>query len=219
MSEQKYALTQNELDAFLQIGKVLEFDAGGVLFYEGETSEAFFIVVEGLVKGGRFDGGKERIYHFFFPNTMVGEVSYLEGANYPLTAVFATKGRAVAVTREALKSSKLDPKTLNNAFLKSIVGKVRHLQNGINQIASKNCKLKIATFALEHAEWLEWIQIKEAAAVLNITRESASRAVSFFIKNGMLEKTGFKIRIKDKKALSDFANGEKRDNNHAVLPL
>lgn len=200
----------------MQIGRIKEFDAGGVLFYENEEANSLFIVLDGLVKGGRFEYGKEKVYHFFFLHTMVGEVSFLEGRSYPLTAVFATKGRALIVSKEALEGSAIPKDTLNAAFQKSIIGKVRYLQNSIDKIASKDCRIKTAMFLLEHEVWLAHIQIKEAAAVLNVSRESVSRALSFFIKHQAVSKKGNKITVTNASFLSQFINGFQCDKNHAV---
>lgn len=186
------------------------------MFYENERADSFFIVLDGLVKGGRFEGEKERVYHFFFPNTLVGEVSFLEGLTYPLTAVFATKGRALVVGKEALDNSRIHSETLNRTFLKSIIGKVRHLQNSIDKIASKDCRIKTAMFLLEHQMWLEYIQIKEAAAVLNISRESVSRAIGFFIREGAITKNNNTIKITNIDFLSRFAKGFRCDKSHTV---
>lgn len=213
----RYKLADEEINTFVKLGTTREFDAGGVLFYEGSPSDVFFIIIEGLAKGGKFDGQKERVYHFFFPKMMVGEVSYLEGIDYPLTAVFVTRGKAIIIKREILENYQSPQQLFAKVFQKSIIGKVRYLQNSINRLASKDCKLKIAIFLLEHIEWLEHIQIKEIGSVLNITRESASRGIGFFVKSKILSKDGHKIKIIDINLLKEFVNSKECDKNHTEL--
>lgn len=191
----RYILTTEEIDKFILIGKIKEYDEGAVLFYEKTHADFFYIIIEGLVKGGRFDGNKERVFHFFFPYMMVGEVSFREQNSYPLTAVFVTKGKVLLINREMMHHASYSSSDIDDIFIRSIIGKVRYLQNSINIIASSNAKLKTAIFLIEHQFWLSDISIKEMASVLNSTRETISRSISFFIQMNALVKMGSKIKI------------------------
>lgn len=191
----RYILTTEEIDKFILMGKIKEYDEGAVLFYEKTPADFFYIILEGLVKGGRFEGNKERIFHFFFPSMMVGEVSFREQNQYPLSAVFVTKGKVILINREAMHHASYTSSVIDDIFIRSIIGKVRYLQNSINIIASSNAKLKTAIFLLEHQYWLSNISIKEMASVLNSTRETISRSISFFIQINALKKMGSKIKI------------------------
>lgn len=193
----RYILTTEEIDKFILIGKIKEYEEGAVLFYENMSADFFYIILEGFVKGGFFGGNKERVFHFFFPSMMVGEVSFREKNKYPLTAVFVTKGKALLVTRKAMNYASYNSSVIDDIFIRSIIGKVRYLQNSINMMATSDSKLKTAMFLVEHQYWLSNISIKEIGSVLNTTRETISRSIAFFIQMRALKKIGNKMEIID----------------------
>lgn len=205
----RYMLTPDEINIFSSMGKTKEYDAGAILFYEDTVADNFYIILDGLVKGGRFGLGKENIFHFFLPKMMVGEVSFREECNYPLTTIFVTKGKVLLVNREAIYNTKQNISDFDTIFIRSIIGKVRYLQNSINTIASADAKVRTAIFLLEHRYWISNISIKEIASVLNTTRETVSRSIAYFIREKALSKVGNKIEIIDSKILALYISNTK----------
>lgn len=202
----RYFLTQEEIENFSLISKVKEYEKGAVLFYENTPATAFYIILEGLVKGGRFEESSERLFHFFFPFMMVGEVSFREEEDYPLSTFFVTKGKALLVTKEAIKTAHSNSLKIEELFIRSIIGKVRYLQKSVNVNSISDTKLKTALFLVEHQEWLSKISIKEIASVLNTSRETISRNISYFIRIGTLKKVGNRIEIIDLTQLQEYEN-------------
>lgn len=201
----RYTLTEEEILKFHSMGTIKEYDAGAILFYENTEAHHFYILLEGLVKGGRFEGKKENIFHFFFPFMMVGEVSFVEQKHYPLTTIFVTKAKVLVLNKNALLAEK-NIAYFNSIFMRSIIGKVRYLQNSINTLASTDAKMKVAVFISEHRLWISHISIKEMATVLNLTRETVSRSISFFIQQKALRKNGKKIELVNVKHIENYMN-------------
>ena len=201
----RYTLTQEEILKFHSIGTIKEYDAGAIVFYENTEAHHFYILLDGLVKGGRFEGRKENIFHFFFPFMLVGEVSFVGQKYYSLTTVFVTKGKALVLNKNTLLSGK-NISYFNSIFMRSIIGKVRYLQNSINTLASTDAKMKVAVFISEHSLWISHISIKEMATVLNLTRETVSRSIAFFIQQEALGKNGKKIEIVNIKYIENYIN-------------
>lgn len=209
-----YKLSHDEIIKFQNIGIMKHFQAGGILFYENDSADTFYIILEGLVKGGRFEPKREKIYHYFFPSTMIGEVSFLESGTYPLSSKFVTKGTVICITKTALAQYEDFNNSLIVIFQKAIIGKVRDLQNSLNIITSVNYRVRTAIFLLEHKNWLSYISITEMASVLNLTRESSSRAISFFVQAQYVKKIKNKLIIIDENSLREYIKQQECDINH-----
>ncbi|XPV69103.1 MAG: Crp/Fnr family transcriptional regulator [Halarcobacter sp.] len=204
-------LSNDEIESFKKIGQIKNFDANGILFYENDIADNFYVILSGLVKGGIFENKKEKIFHYFFPNMLVGEISYLEKSNYPLSAMFVTSGEVIVVNKNLLKNSNFSEIQLNQIFQKAMISKVRFLQRSIKTIASVNIKVRCAIFLLEHKNYLQYISMKEMGSVLNTTRESVSRAIGFFIEQKAIKKDKNQIKILDEKFLEKFVKKQEND--------
>lgn len=207
----KFELSDEEIETFKKIGRIKDLDAGGILFYEDEKADNVYIILSGLVKGGIFENKREKIFHYFFPKMFVGEISFLEKKNYALSAKFVTNGKILVVSRVSLNNFSLSKDELNKIFQRAMISKARFLQKSIRIMTSVNTKVKCAIFLLEYREFLEYISITEMASVLNTTRESISRAISFLIKQKAIKKDKNKITILNEEFLRVFIKAQEND--------
>ncbi len=208
-----FELTNGEIESFKKIGQIKSYDMDGILFYENEKANNFYIILSGLVKGGIFENKKEKIFHYFFPKMFIGEISFLEEKNYALSAKFVTSGKAVVISRTSLNNSIFSKDELNSIFQRAMISKVRFLQRSISTITSINTKVKCAIFLLEHKNYLQYISIKEMASVLNTSRESASRAISFFVEQKAIIKNKNEIKIINEEFLETFVGIQENDTS------
>lgn len=199
-----FELTQKEIDMFQKIGQTKTYDEGAILFYEQDVAHSFYIILSGFVKGGIFENKKEKLFHYFFPNMLIGEISFLEQKNYALSAKFVTAGKAIVISKASLENSNFSKEELNKIFQRAMISKVRFLQRSINTITSINGKVKCAIFLLEHQHYMQFISINEMSSILNTTRESVSRALRFFIECKAIKKDKNTIYITNALFLENF---------------
>lgn len=206
-----FELTNEEIELFKRIGQIKNYDEDAILFYENEKANNFYIILSGFVKGGIFENKREKIFHYFFPKMFIGEISFLEEKNYALSAKFVTTGKAVVISRTSLNNSNFSKDELNKIFQRAMISKVRFLQRTISTITSVNTKVKCAMFLLEHKTYLQYISITEMSTLLNTTRESVSRAISFFIEYKAIKKNKNEIIILNEEFLETFIKFQEND--------
>jgi len=66
-------------------------------------------------------------------------------------------------------------------------------------------------FLLEHKTYLQYISITEMSSLLNTTRESVSRAISFFIEYKAIKKNKNEIIILNEEFLETFIKFQEND--------
>jgi CRP/FNR family transcriptional regulator len=178
-----------------------EFDKGDVLFYEGEEPENLFILTEGIVRVYKTDfKGHEITLHHFYPVSLIAELANFEKMNYPATAEFETKGKVVAINFDMFEKELLKNPNLSYEILKSLLHKIKVLDNVIVQNLMMDAVSRVAKFIYEHEDLFMTLKHNKIASVLNITPETLSRVLKKFRENQVLakDKSGYKILDREK---------------------
>jgi signal transduction histidine kinase len=133
------ALQQNRLFAGLPADMVselgahmalLRFDAGDIIFEEGEPGDCLYLVVEGSVRISKLGrGGNQETLNFINPGNFFGEMALIDGQPRSAQASAAAPtvlGQVDAAAFERILENA--PRTLHMNFLRSVVERLR----GIN---------------------------------------------------------------------------------------
>jgi signal transduction histidine kinase len=133
------ALQQNRLFAGLPADMVselgahmalLRFDAGDIIFEEGEPGDCLYLVVEGSVRISKLGrGGHQETLNFINPGNFFGEMALIDGQPRSAQASAAAPtilGQVDAAAFERILENA--PRTLHMNFLRSVVERLR----GIN---------------------------------------------------------------------------------------
>ena len=110
---------------------LLRYDAGDVIFNEGETGDCLYLVCEGAIcisKMGR--GGKQETLGFIHPGNFFGEMALIDGQprSAQATAVETTVlGRVDHASFERIVA--IAPRDLHMNFLRSVVERLRGLNS------------------------------------------------------------------------------------------
>jgi len=87
-----------------ELGKIAEervYEKGDMIFYEGENSTGFYMLLAGLIKIYKLSmEGKEQILQFIKPNETFGEVVVFSGKAFPAHAEAAEKSRVLLFSRK-----------------------------------------------------------------------------------------------------------------------
>jgi len=186
------------LDSFQYQGSKHTYDVGGLLFLEGEMSEAVWMLVQGVARGYCGDP-HSGLLHFFFAPTLIGEVSCLEGTPYPLSIQAETEIEVIRIPKERFLASLSGE---DGWLIASLIEKVRSLQNARRFSSAQNSRLRLARFLLACDGIPESMRHKDIAALLSITPETLSRTLKVFEVQGLIKREGRRVYSVNQAALT-----------------
>ncbi len=181
------------------------FQKGDLLFYEGEEPKNLYILTEGIVRVYKTDlKGHEITLHHFYPVSMIAELANFEKVNYPATAEFETDGKVIAVDFNMLEKEILKNPQLTYEIMKSLLYKIKILDNVIVQNLMMDAVSRVAKFIYEHEDLFTTLKHNKIASVLNITPETLSRVLKKFRDKGVLVKEKGTYKILDREKLKRY---------------
>lgn len=178
-----------------------EFKKGDILFYEGEEPENLYILTEGIVRVYKANfKGQEITLHHFHPVSLIAELANFERLNYPATAEFETDGKVLAINFDMFEKEILKNPALSYELLKSLLYKIKILDNVIVQNLMMDAVSRVAKFIYEHEDLFLTLKHNKIASVLNITPETLSRILKKFREQNILvkDRRGYKIVDREK---------------------
>jgi CRP/FNR family transcriptional regulator, cyclic AMP receptor protein len=193
------------------------FQAGEVIFHQGDPGDTLYILQTGRVKVtvlGR--EGEEAVLRVFGPGDCFGELALIDGA--PRSATIETLEPATAVVlrrADFLELLRLHPEA-NERLLITLTGKLRRLTDDFADLAFLGLEERLAKKLLELAEQYgrqrgTLLQIElpinqeELAAMIGSTRSSVNRALGWLEDEGSIRRVGRRIAITDESRLRSLA--------------
>ncbi|MBW1659978.1 MAG: Crp/Fnr family transcriptional regulator [Deltaproteobacteria bacterium] len=193
------------------------FGKGEMIFYEGDESLGFYLLISGLIKIYKLSPeGKEQILQFIRPNETFGEVVVFSGKAFPANAEavkgshvllfprkdflnFIHRNPDVALTMLAILSERLRRFTLQveNLSLKEVPGRLATYFLYLSREEGKG-----ETFTLE-------ISKGQLASLLGTIPETLSRILSRMKDQRIIEVDGNHIRLLDFSRLISLSEGDK----------
>ncbi len=182
-----------------------EFKKGDLLFYEGEEPEYLYILTEGVVRVFKTDfKGHEITLHHFYPVSLIAELANFDRINYPASAEFETDGKVLAINFDMFENELLKNPTLSYEILKSLLYKIKILDNVIVQNLMMDAVSRVAKFIYEHEDLFNELKHNKIASVLNITPETLSRVLKKFRDQGILLKEKSHYKVVDREKLRKY---------------
>ncbi len=200
-------LDENEIKKVAEIGINRKFSKNGIVFLEEEEGAALFIIISGKVKIVRTDDdGGEVILSILGSGDFFGEIAILDGLPRSATVVSIDNSElfmihrrgflqvvekapqvAISLLRELTRRLRKADEQIKSLSLKDAVGRVA---NVILQLADDSGKIKkgqviIPDFPLQ----------QDLANMAGTSRETISRTIHQFIREGLLEQRGNSLII------------------------
>lgn len=211
-------LPEDQLRDLASIATAKSFNRGETIFSEGEPGNGFYVTETGRVKIFKLSPeGKEQILHLFGPGEPFGEVPVFEGRNFPAHAVALESSRMVFFPRSAfIALIKRNPSLALN-MLAVLSRRLRRFTALVDDLSLKEVPGRLAAHLLflsrssEGSDVLE-LEISKSllAAMLGTIPETLSRILTKMVKQELIESDGPRIRILDRGALSELAEGLRR---------
>lgn len=183
-------------------GKEVPLEKGKTLFFEGDTGQSFFILLEGSIKLFRTsEDGKEIIVRILTGGEIFGEVVLFVNDNYPVSAIALESSSLFSISTTDFHKL-MEDESFRNEFISVIMKKQRYLSNRIHYLSAYDVEDRFFKFLIENYGRQETYTInlskKDLASAIGTIPETFSRLISRLKKRGIIhwEK---KVLVLDKK--------------------
>jgi len=205
------SLNEDELAELSRLAIERNFKLDEFVFWEGDASNYFYIVVEGRVKIVKYSSsGKEFIIAFFGPGEMFGEVAVFEGKPYPASAQAVADTRVLVIKKDDFLSFLATRPQVALEIINVLGGRLRDAQGRLKDLAGERVEQRIAmTLLMLSAKLGPTLPFtrQEIANMAGTTTETAIRVTSQLKERGIIRSVRGKIIILDETKLRLLSEG------------
>lgn len=204
------------------LGSILierEFARGENIFSEGSEPVGFYIIIKGRVKVFKLSAeGKEQILHIAVSKELLGAVSAFSGNPYPAYADAMEKTRVFFFPRkEFLELIQREPSVVMN-MMANLSTRLQHFTRMIDDLSLKEVPGRLAAYLLylcKQSSCSDTVEIDiskgQLASLLGTIPETLSRILRRMSEKGILEVSGRRIKLLNKRVLNEIVRGEKTE--------
>lgn len=209
------ALNKDELLKIADCKTSYTVKKGDVIFEEGESLDGLFCIKDGVCKLTKLSSnGKDQIVKLATHGELLGQRSLISEEPTNLGAVALEDMQVCFIPKSQIMSFFNDNNKFSLNMMKGVCHDLKEADNVLVNLAQKSVKERLAsallylhdTFGVNEDDSLK-IQLSrdEISSIIGTATESCIRLLSDFNKSGLIEITGKKIILKDKKALKKLA--------------
>lgn len=201
------SLDSSDLNKINEITIERHFRKGSIIFMEGDPGEAFFFIKSGKVKIFKITpDGRELIFAILSEGDVFAEVTLFNDINYPASAEILEDASLGMIKNKDLEALIGDHSELALPIIKVLSRKLFNSQQKVKELALGDTYMRTAQTLIKLAEAHgkvtdEGIEVKldisrqELANMIGTARETVSRALSQFKKEGSIDISGKKIIV------------------------
>ena len=192
------------------------FDAGQVIYIEGEPADVFYLQERGWIKATRMSReGREQAMLFLESGEIFGDIAMFSGTTYPGTVTALEAVDAWAIRSKEFLMVTEQSTELAMAIIRHLSGRVLHYIGMVEDLSLRNVESRLAITLLQHAEAIEgqllvprrqWTTFDEMAVRLGTVRDVLSRALKTLETEGLLRVEKQAIVVLDPKGLAERGN-------------
>ncbi|MAO63754.1 MAG: cAMP-binding protein [Balneola sp.] len=202
-------LKQDELDQIVKRFSANHYQAGDEIYYQGEPARYLRVVVEGAVKLLEYtEEGKDVVLDILNPGSYFGSLKLLGSDVYTESAVAQSGSCILSIGLKDFREILQGFPSVGIAILDTSAEKLRSSQEHIKQLTTEPVETRIANILLtlsekfgENKEEGTLIQLpfsrKDLADMAGTTTESASRVMSNFQKEGIIDTGRQWVEVED----------------------
>ncbi|MDI6615519.1 MAG: Crp/Fnr family transcriptional regulator [Syntrophaceae bacterium] len=210
-------LSEEHLEEIEKIALEKRYDRGEVIFFDGDDGNGFYLVGEGSVSVYKLSPeGKEQILHILGAGESIGAVPVFSGQSFPANARALSKSRLLFFPREQFIDLIANRPSLTLNLLALLAARLREFTIQVENLSLKEIPARLASYMLYLSKEQgngDVIQLNisklQLAGLLGTGPESLSRALASMKSRGLVEEEGGAIRLLDRAALEELAEGGK----------
>lgn len=205
-----------ELAALAEAVIIARYRKNQVLFVEGEPSHSLYFICSGRVKVYRISSdGREQILHLLGDGDPIAVVPFFDGGTYPANAeVLADAEIAFVRFEDFERIARANPSILLR-MLRVLAQRLRRAQDEIASLAMKSVAGRLAARLLDLAgrhgkpgpDGVEvdlQLSRQELGNLIGASRETTTRLLQQFQREGVIRIDGSRVTILDPRALRSW---------------
>ncbi len=204
-------LDDAELKELSALSQERRFVADEMVFWEGDSSDWFYLVADGNIKVTKLaSGGKEIILSFFGPGEMFGEVAVFENKAYPASAQAITDTHLIGIKKSDFLAFLLRHPDVSLKIISILSGRLRDSQSRLRDLAGERVEQRLARMLLMLSARLGTtlpFTRQELSDMSGTTTETTIRILSQWKDRGITSSVRGKILISDEGKLKQIAEG------------
>jgi CRP-like cAMP-binding protein/CheY-like chemotaxis protein len=202
-----------ELKTLIAGRKIRQIKKKQVLYYEGDTPQGVYLVLEGSVKTIKIaDDGRELMTGLYKPEDYIGMNAVLLNEPFNETAE-AMEDAAICMLPREMVSSLLDRyPDIGRQFLKILSNNIKEKEEQLLELAYNSVRKRLAQVLVRlnkqsgDDELNFKISREELATMAGMATETVSRTLTDFKDEGLIEKKGSSIHILSLNKLAKMKN-------------
>jgi CRP/FNR family transcriptional regulator, cyclic AMP receptor protein len=210
------ALPDDDLKAIARLLRARRFTKRSILMYEGDSSDALYIIKEGSVAVTRLSSeGKETVLSILKEGDVLGEMGVLDEAPRSATVTLLRGGVVLVLQRDDFLSLLASRPALGRAIISTLVARLRATNQATQARAHLNVKARIADLLLmlgdsfgQATEKGTRIHIKlthqQLANMVGTTRETMNRTLTEFWDAKLIDMSGTHVVISNPLGLAEI---------------
>lgn len=206
-------LDEATLKALARVAVRRRYDAGQMIFVEGEPCSGLFIVERGRVKIFKLSpGGREQILHIFGAGEGFNDVAVLDGGPNPVNVMALEPTSVLVIDRPSMVDLLERYPALSRAVIENLANRARHLVSLVEDLSLRTVVGRLAKLLLEQASgevdlerFPQGLTHAQMAARLGTVREVITRSLHKLEDEGIIKIERHRITILDREALEDKA--------------
>jgi len=209
-------LPPETLERIAKVALPCHFDAGQVIYIEGEPAEKIYLLEQGWVKATRISqDGREQAMMFFTVGEIFGDIAVFTEKEYPGTVVALEDVDLWVIPASEFMALAEQDNVLAMAIIRRLSDRVLHYIGLVEDLSLRNVEARLANTLLQHAETCDgqlvvprrlWTTFDEMAVRLGTVRDVLSRALKTLEAEGLLKVEKQKIIIQDPQGLAVRGN-------------
>ncbi|SMC94840.1 response regulator [Pedobacter nyackensis] len=201
-----------ELKALIADRKIRHIKKKQVLYYEGDTPQGLYLVVEGSIKTIKLAAdGRQFITGLYNPDDYIGLDALLLDEDFTETAEAVEDTSLYLLPRELILNLVNKYPEVSNQFIKILSNNIHEKEEQLLELAYLSVRKRLAQVLLrlsKKASDSDLLNVTrdELAALAGIAIETVSRTLSDFKEEGLIEKNGTQIKLVNIERLMKMKN-------------
>lgn len=169
-----------------KIGILRHYEGGEIVFYEGDESGYFHLLIEGEASVYKSSGNEPIVIHHFRAPSLIAEVATLKQIPYPASCQTLQKSLILKIARDPFLMLLQNDPSLSIALIASLTHKIAVLEHSLQRHSAPNAMAKVARFIRDEGEQFHRLKGVEISKMLGITPETLSRMVTKLKSEGVI---------------------------------
>jgi CRP/FNR family transcriptional regulator len=189
------------------------YQAGAIIFSEGETGAGFHVVMEGLARIYRISPeGRMHTLSLLRPPASFNEVAAVDGGKNPYNAVAVIQSTIIKISHYQLLELLSSERDLLQNYVQALAHMNREYIERLEDMTFRTIPSRLAKLFLHETTYADHISEapskltqEDIASILGTTREVVGRALRGLLNAGLLRKEGRQVFIVDRVGLEILA--------------